>query len=193
MNDKFVKFNYDDIDTCEMKDKCVSCVKEKIEELVNNYEDELYSSIYECESPIEQLMAINLSLIEKKFSSIISNIEILGLIQQKKIKINKKNYRVDFLLEASFKYNNKYEDLISIVIECDGYDFHQKTKEQAQRDYEKDRCLQMEGYYVLRFSGSEIYNDFAECNKKIVHFICKKYYDFVNLKEGHLNGSQENV
>ena len=44
-----------------------------------------------------------------------------------------------------------------MAIECDGHDFHEKTKEQAQRDKEKDRILQANGWLIARFTGSEIY------------------------------------
>lgn len=179
MENEFIKFNYDDIETYEMEDKCVSCVKEEIDRLVNNYKDELYCSLYECESPIEQLMAINLCLIEKKFCGFLNNIDFIGLEPQVNISVDNKNYRIDFLIEIAFKYNEKHEDLISIVIECDGYDFHQKTKEQVEKDYEKERLLQMNGYYVLRFSGSEIYNNLFNCRQIIIDFIYSKYYQFL--------------
>lgn len=46
-----------------------------------------------------------------------------------------------------------------IVIECDGHDFHEKTKQQAAKDKERDRFFAKEGYTVLRYTGSEIFND----------------------------------
>jgi very-short-patch-repair endonuclease len=61
-----------------------------------------------------------------------------------------KDYRVDFLISYSDK---------NIVIECDGHEFHEKTKQQASRDKKRDRELQKLGYYVLRYSGSDIVND----------------------------------
>lgn len=63
-------------------------------------------------------------------------------------------YRVDFLLGAS-NCNRR------IVIECDGHDFHERTKLQAQRDKSRDRWLQTHGFSVLRFTGTEIYVDAA--------------------------------
>lgn len=60
-------------------------------------------------------------------------------------------YRVDFLVELHSK-NKK------IIIECDGHDFHEKTKNQAKRDKERDRYFVTEGYTVLRYTGSEITN-----------------------------------
>lgn len=52
---------------------------------------------------------------------------------------------------------------VSLVVECDGHDFHEKTKEQAKRDKSRDRDLQAAGITVLRFTGSEIYNDINQC------------------------------
>jgi very-short-patch-repair endonuclease len=54
-----------------------------------------------------------------------------------------------------------------IVVECDGHDFHEKTKEQVRRDKARDRWLQIQGYPVMRFSGSEIYRDSEACCKEI--------------------------
>lgn len=88
-----------------------------------------------CKSPIEKIMCAILLQTETYFEP------------QEKIG----NYTVDFLIEV---YEKKY-----IVIECDGHEFHEKTKEQAKHDKERDRFLQKEGYPVYRFTGSEIFNN----------------------------------
>ena len=44
----------------------------------------------------------------------------------------------------------------------------EETKEQVQRDKEKDRFLISEGYTVIRFTGSEIYNN---CIEKVNEFL----------------------
>lgn len=49
-------------------------------------------------------------------------------------------------------------DFIKVAIECDGHEFHEKTKEQAAKDKKRDREFQKEGYVILRYSGSEICN-----------------------------------
>lgn len=64
-------------------------------------------------------------------------------------------YRVDFLISVSDAQGRTH----SAVVECDGHDFHERTKEQAQRDRKRDRTLQAAGYRVFRFTGSEIYRD----------------------------------
>lgn len=66
---------------------------------------------------------------------------------------------VDFVLKVT---NGKLSGKI-IVIECDGHDFHEKTKEQAKRDKQRDRKLTKLGYNILHFSGSEIYNNPKGC------------------------------
>lgn len=68
-------------------------------------------------------------------------------------------YRVDFLLGF-----NKYPALRdAIVIECDGHQWHEKTKEQAANDKARDRYLSGEVGRVLRFTGSEIYRSPGAC------------------------------
>lgn len=67
--------------------------------------------------------------------------------------------RVDFFIPAP---NGE-----GLVIECDGHDFHERTKRQAKRDRSRDRAFQQAGYTVFRFTGSEIYNDAWECAGQI--------------------------
>lgn len=50
-----------------------------------------------------------------------------------------------------------------IAIECDGHDYHERTKEQAARDRSRDRTLQAQGWLILRFTGAEIYRDALSC------------------------------
>lgn len=71
-------------------------------------------------------------------------------------------YRVDFLIETTDG---------PIVIECDGHDFHEKTKEQAQNDKARDRNLQAAGFRVYRFTGSEIWKTEGKCLFDVIN-IC---------------------
>ncbi|KAA0117930.1 DUF559 domain-containing protein [Methylobacterium sp. P1-11] len=56
------------------------------------------------------------------------------------------------------------------VVECDGHEFHERTKEQAQRDRSRDRRLQEAGYRVFRFTGSEIYRDPLGCAREVMNW-----------------------
>lgn len=45
-----------------------------------------------------------------------------------------------------------------LALELDGHEFHERTKEQASMDKKRDRELTRDGWKILRFTGSEIWN-----------------------------------
>lgn len=69
--------------------------------------------------------------------------------------IDGKSYRLDFLVEFHTQINGVAARVL-LDVECDGHDFHERTKEQAERDKARDRDMQALGYRVARFTGSEI-------------------------------------
>lgn len=69
------------------------------------------------------------------------------------------NYRLDFLIAHVSPDGSK----IFVAVECDGHDFHERTKAQAAHDKMRDRFVTARGIKVLRFTGSEIYNDPFGC------------------------------
>lgn len=71
--------------------------------------------------------------------------------------------RVDVLLECSGLEAEKGRWL---AIECDGHDYHERTKEQAARDRSRDRRLMAEEIDVIRFTGSEIHRDPDACARE---------------------------
>ena len=101
-------------------------------------------------TPIEQIVFFTLGKIERE----------LNIASAPQFQIGK--YRVDFLVK---KFDGPRE-VDQIVIECDGHDFHERTKEQAQRDKNRDRELQDLGFKVYRFTGSEIWKTNGECVAK---------------------------
>lgn len=73
-------------------------------------------------------------------------------------------YRADFVI-----YHPKgLVGLSGIIVECDGHDFHERTKEQAVRDKSRDRDLQEAGFKVMRFAGSEVWADAFECASQAI-------------------------
>ncbi len=62
-------------------------------------------------------------------------------------------FYVDFLVG----YNNQ-----KVIVECDGREYHN-----PHRDKERDKELSKEGYKILHFTGSEIYNNIDSCIRKI--------------------------
>jgi very-short-patch-repair endonuclease len=83
---------------------------------------------------------------------------------QAPIQIGDKSYRADFLLSDSERPDLK------IVVETDGHDFHERTKEQAARDKQRDRAMAIAGYHVLRFTGSEVFKNPAKCVEDVKTF-----------------------
>ena len=77
-------------------------------------------------------------------------------------------YRVDFLISrwSGWLYPDISPgpiELARVVVECDGHEFHERTKEQAKRDRSRDRALQNQGLMVLRFTGAELHANTGAC------------------------------
>lgn len=108
------------------------------------------------ESPIETLFYDTFDFIKKRDN-------IYNCFLQPQVKIGK--YRVDFELVNNYK---------KIVVECDGYEFHEKTKQQVNKDKKRERDLQKLGYQVIRFSGSEIFNNSEECVEELLEIMKKE-------------------
>lgn len=84
-------------------------------------------------------------------------------------------YRVDLMLDVLEPVRRKSTPFeppeLRIAVECDGHDFHEKTKDQAQRDKARDRELQALGLRVIRFTGSEIRRDPATCARAVIDLV----------------------
>jgi len=124
-----------------------------------------------CESPIEILLGAAL-LFYDKFNGLPGYPLALAaqdeqwppgqehrlLIPQYKFE----EYRIDWV----------YRDGPNLTfIECDGHDFHERTKDQASRDKQRDRTIQAAGHPILRFTGSEIHKDALYCAAQISEFV----------------------
>lgn len=92
--------------------------------------------VEEAESPVEEMMALGLAWFGDSYD--VTAQERVG------------ERRVDFVL--------RFKDS-TLAVEVDGHDFHERTKEQAQRDKARDRALLLAGYPVIRFTGSEVYEN----------------------------------
>lgn len=125
----------------------------------------------------ERLPSLSEPLLNQRTPDTISSYEAMAehsdefalLIQQAKIG----KYRVDFLIFAKFDGRGPYK----FVIECDGHEFHEKTKEQAKRDRARDRALTMLGCIVFRFTGSDIWADALGCAHEVRRLIQKVEYE----------------
>jgi very-short-patch-repair endonuclease len=80
-----------------------------------------------------------------------------------------------------------------IVVECDGHDFHERTKEQAARDRSRDRRLQAAGHHVLRFTGSEIYRDPMKCAEEVLDRANEIYWKAWSTRNPNISEGTEDV
>lgn len=90
------------------------------------------------------------------------------------VKVNQ--YRVDFLVVVHDKGGTR-----RLAVECDGHDYHEKTKEQAARDKKRDRDILALGIPTMRFTGSEIWKDPAACAEQIRDWACDMASDVLRV------------
>jgi len=94
-------------------------------------------------------------------------------------------YRVDFLIGVHFP-ERKID--FGVVIECDGHEFHERTKEQAERDRSRDRDLQAKGFAIFRYTGSEIWADPNVCASEVFTFVYNKIQTYDRAYGFHTPG-----
>ncbi len=134
--------------------------KEVFEEILS-YETELYlEGAKATESPIEQILWLSLVFGMKDMHGFYP-------FPQKEFELNRKKYIADIAIEIPGT-----QEYVCIV-ECDGHEFHERTKEQAKKDRSRDRAFQAAGIPVFRFTGSEIYADPQECAREVTNFLRK--------------------
>jgi very-short-patch-repair endonuclease len=166
-----------------------------VESEITGYEENVLSQI---ESPIEKILAAHLVLLdpydygnsirwyfdEGRHDDIIHCIHndprwmsdeeavngVYSVFPQYRIG----RYRVDFLVmrsEIDYLLNYPLVKSEKVIVECDGHDFHEKTKAQAAHDKKRDRFLQSKGMKVFRFTGTEIFGDCVSCVREIYQAI----------------------
>lgn len=136
------------------------------------YQMKLHSFLEPCQSPIERVMGAALVLYSVAMYSPevfqfsgegawpVSDAELRdtdGFHVFAQAPVLKK-YKADFLI--IMRNSGKHA---GVVVECDGHDFHEKTKEQAKKDKGRDREMTLSGVSVLRFTGSEIWAEPFQC------------------------------
>jgi very-short-patch-repair endonuclease len=166
MSETFLKITeelYEDTD--DIATYLVKSVKTAIKNEVIAHEIFLQDSLINCESPIEQLLSIALASVQSSID-IPLLVDVIAIDNQQEIVCNGNTYRADFLVAVKYWNGGKF-----FVIECDGHEFHQKTKEQVERDNQRTRDMQLAGYEVIRFSGTEIYHRAHKCALEVKRII----------------------
>lgn len=134
---------------------------------VANFYDE------KCKSPIEHIFSLAFEIM----NFVLHKGFIVDLTSQAEILTRNKCYIADFLFDTEEIGD---EDIIKqckpykLVIECDGHEFHERTKEQVKKNNQRDYDLMMMGYEVLHFSGSQIYNEPFKCAQETLELIFSK-------------------
>lgn len=154
--------------------------------LSDRLEGLLGDAVAKCESPIEEAMlaAMLVVLVNDEFTVEVDGPFFIGASHPAYtrcvIECQRQlgDYRVDFFVTAvGPRYVSggkvKENDRQCIVVECDGHDFHERTKEQASRDRERDRVLQAAGYPVFRFTGSDIWKNAVACAAEVAAHLSK--------------------
>jgi very-short-patch-repair endonuclease len=75
-------------------------------------------------------------------------------------------YFADFLIAGTDGGRRR-----TLVVECDGHEFHEKTREQVSHDKRRDREIQKLGHAVFRFSGADIWKDPFGCAREAVDYV----------------------
>lgn len=133
-----------------------------------------------CESPIEELMALALwaaglaQCDAVKMADSMREFDAFGsLAIQPQYTIGR--YRADFLVTYGHMNYSATEPTPKLswrvcraVVECDGHDYHERTKEQAKYDRTRDRDMQASGWKVYRYTGAELWADPLKCALEVV-------------------------
>lgn len=114
-----------------------------------------------CKSPIEKIFnfAYDIVIANEGFEIL----EICSLHPQEEIVANGHKYIVDFLFHTEIIGGIYREHPLKLVIECDGHNFHEKTKEQVAYNNQRDYDLKISGFDVIHYSGSQIYKNPIKC------------------------------
>ena len=114
----------------------------------------------QCESPIEALFLVA-ALPDVMFT------RELKIYPQRQFG----SYRVDFYITHMEHRPDKPEWFSHAIVECDGHDYHERTKEQAERDKKRDREITRLGIPVFRFTGRELHRDAVACAKEVLDYL----------------------
>lgn len=173
--EKFIKITEDIYYDTDRKDDIKKYLTDEVSTdlmaLSADFQMNIEESLIDCESPIEQLLAMYLENMNLRNIYLYNPyIDVVEIEKQVEIKCVQRKYRVDFLIPVVYKnQENK-----CFVIECDGHEFHQKTKEQVERDNTRTRDLQKAGYETIRFSGTEIWHRPHRCANEVLNIILSK-------------------
>ena len=140
-------------------------------DMLEAFNDTFWMISEKVESPIEQLLGAHLIFISDGYNEVRPDF-FPGAFPDPdsgtyfRCQQRFREYRLDFLFKLCLQ-----GDYRLLAVECDGHDFHERTKEQAARDRSRDRMLFEAGVPVIRFTGSEIYRDPQRCANEVTNHL----------------------
>jgi very-short-patch-repair endonuclease len=156
-------------DTDKVLDQFDPLIQKHIAALINRDIMEYTMKLQKCESPIESLFCLYFVYASKEQG--FADSAFVRTETQKEININGRLYRVDFMLHAQIK-----DEWVTLIVETDGHQFHEKTKEQARNDKARERALKAAGYEYIRFTGSEVFDNPYKCVLETMEFMKELAY-----------------
>jgi very-short-patch-repair endonuclease len=135
-------------------------VRQVYETLIAKYRYHFLIPLNFCESPAEKMLY--LCLLGEQLYAAARICGTITVVPQLTIKIKGKEFRPDFTVTVSAAGKE-----LKAIIEVDGHEFHEKTKEQARKDRARERMFVKHGYTVLRFTGQEVYEDPFRCAEEV--------------------------
>lgn len=174
--------------------------------------ESIQCAILECESPIERLLLVGLHA-QSLIMQIPRTIQYVlypndGEAQPESYstlyvtpQAHLGKYRIDFhfryvelaiVKSVADKWDQKWCSSETYV-ECDGHDFHERTKAQAKKDRARDRRIQDMGFPILRFTGSELWADPTDCAEQLLKFLRRAAFKSIGAKPpvGAFGGGDE--
>lgn len=131
-------------------------IDEVVEEARTNFSCAFGVASQDCESPIEALFLA-------AFIGVCLRDSSYKIYPQRHVG----RYRVDFYITFMADDPKWRRD---VIVECDGHDYHERTKEQAERDKKRDRAITGSGIPVFRFTGRELHRDPEACVMEILDY-----------------------
>lgn len=162
-------------DETRFKELVEKYVEEYRQFLLGMYDGDVYEDRYEdidytilvTESPIERLFYITFkNVIREEADDPLSDINY-----EIKPQVEVGTHRVDFVMTCF----TTTEQVMSVMfIELDGHEYH-STKEQKTADNKRTRALSSKADAVIRFTGTEVFQDPEQCVRESMRVLRKKH------------------
>lgn len=162
--------------------KNVLAILDKSARYIGRQEEEMFSQVMftqinelGIESPIEQVMHIAFETVARlnwlhKAEPLDAKRMSPGLVIVRQHRIGP--YMADFYLEWLRGHGEEgAKPFRSVVVECDGTAFHERTEDERRREKRRDRYMQKLDLKVFRYTGKEILEDPYQIAKEVLAYI----------------------